>query len=271
MRRREPDKSRRRGAPPRREPCDAGARRRAPLLRAFASKADARQAVWDALQAAGAARFPFPPHGRIPNFRGAEQAAERVLAHPLLAHARRIKVNPDAPQRPLRAAALARGIVVYVPTPRLRGGFKRFDPAKTPPDKIADAASLSRGSRWGETVPLRALPRLDAIVAGSVAVTRDGRRCGKGEGYSDLEFAILRELGHPPVPVATTVHPLQIVGGFPRASNDLPLSLIATPDETITVRRPPPAPAGIEWERLTEEDLDEMPVLRELLKLKRRS
>jgi hypothetical protein len=51
---------------------------------------------------------------------------------------------------------------------------------------------------------------LDAIVCGSVAVTRDGRRCGKGEGYSDLEFAIRRELGHPAVPVATTVHDLQI-------------------------------------------------------------
>lgn len=210
------------------------------------------------------ARFPFPPHGRIPNFRGAEQAAERLFAHPLFARVRRIKVNPDAPQRPLRAAALARGIVVYVPTPRLRGGFKRFDPAKIPPDRIADAASLSRGSRWGESVRLHDLPQLDAIVAGSVAVTRDGRRCGKGEGYSDLEFAILRELGHAAVPVATTVHPLQIVGGFPRESNDLPLTIIVTPDETITVRRPPPAPSRIEWDRLSEADLDEMPVLREL-------
>jgi len=233
-------------------------------LRSFRNKADARQAVWDSLQAAGVARFPFPPHGRIPNFRGAEQAAERLLNHPLFARARRIKVNPDAPQRPLRAAALARGIVVYVPTPRLRGGFKRFDPAKIPPDKIADAASLSRGSRWGESVRLQDLPQLDAIVAGSVAVTRDGRRCGKGEGYSDLEFAILRELGHAPVPVATTVHPLQIVGDFPRESNDLPLTIIVTPDETITVRRPPPPPAGIEWDRLSEADFDEMPVLREL-------
>jgi hypothetical protein len=42
-----------------------------------------------------------------------------------------------------------------------------------------------------------------------------GRRCGKGEGYSDLEFAILRELGHPPVPVATTVHDLQVVDSCP--------------------------------------------------------
>lgn len=261
------ERARRSGGPPRRAAPPGGGRRRGTTLASFASKAEARQSVWDALDAAGVARFPFPPHGRIPNFRGAELAAERLLAHPLFARARRIKVNPDAPQRPVRAAALAQGIVVYVPTPRLRGGFIRFDPAKIPADKFADAASLSRGRRWGEPVTLRELPRLDAIVAGSVAVTRDGRRCGKGEGYSDLEFAILRELGHPPVPVATTIHPLQLVGGFPREANDLPLSLIVTPEETITVPHPPRPPSGIDWDRLTEADLDEMPVLRELKSL----
>jgi 5-formyltetrahydrofolate cyclo-ligase len=56
-----------------------------------------------------------------------------------------IKVNPDSPQRPLRAEALRRGITVFVPTPRLRGGFKKLDPRRIPPDKIEEAASLSRG------------------------------------------------------------------------------------------------------------------------------
>jgi 5-formyltetrahydrofolate cyclo-ligase len=92
----------------------------------------------------------------------------------------------------------------------LRGGFKKLDPHRIPPDKIDEATSLSRGNRWAEEVALADMPVLDAIVCGSVAVTRNGRRCGKGEGYSDLEFAILRELGHPPVPTATTVHDLQI-------------------------------------------------------------
>ena len=105
-----------------------------------------------------------------------------------------IKVNPDSPQRPLRAEALRRGITIFIPTPRLRGGFKKLDPRLIPPDKIEEAASLSRGDRWSEEVALADMPALDAIVCGSVAVTRDGRRCGKGEGYSDLEFAILREL-----------------------------------------------------------------------------
>jgi 5-formyltetrahydrofolate cyclo-ligase len=95
-------------------------------------------------------------------------------------------------------------------------------------------------------------------------VTRGGRRCGKGEGYSDLEYAILHELGHPAAPVATTVHPVQILRRLPRDPTDLPLSLIVTPDEVIQVASPPPAPAGIDWARLSKEDLDAMPVLREL-------
>ena len=104
-------------------------------------------------------------------------------------------------------------------------------------------------------------PRLDAIVCGSVTVTRDGRRCGKREGYSDLEFAILRELGHPSVPVATTVHDLQVVDSVPRDPTDQPLSVIATPTRAIRVRRPSAAPTGIDWVRLSAKHLEHMPIL----------
>ena len=230
----------------------------------YASKQEARQAVWDALQRERVARFPFPPHGRIPNFEGAARAAERLLAHPVFAHARRIKVDPDAPQRMVRLLALTRGIMVFVPTPRLRGGFRRFDPAKIPPDKLEKAASLIRGARWGEPVPLRELPVVDLIATGSVAVTRTGKRCGKGHGYGDLEYAMLRELGHPEVPVVTTVHPLQVVDDFPADAHDQPLHLIVTPDEVIEVAHPRPAPRGIDWGLLTAHDLAEMPILKEL-------
>jgi 5-formyltetrahydrofolate cyclo-ligase len=57
---------------------------------------------------------------------------------------------------------------------------------------------------------------------------------------------------------------VQIVGRLPRDATDLPLALIVTPDEVIEVAAPPPAPAGIDWGRLSESDLDAMPVLREL-------
>ncbi len=103
----------------------------------FDSKQAARDWVWEQLTAQRQARFPFPVVGRIPNFAGAEQAAERLLDHPIFAGVEHIKCNPDSPQKPLRRMALERGITVYVPTPRLKGGFMRFDPRKIPGTSIA--------------------------------------------------------------------------------------------------------------------------------------
>lgn len=230
----------------------------------FDTKDAAREAVWDRLEEEGLARFPFPPHGRIPNFAGAREAAERLMEHPLVEGARTIKCNPDAPQRFVRALILERGVRVLVPTPRLRGGFKLLDPEEIPEGKRREAASLSKMDRWARRVALDELPRIDLVVTGSVAVTEDGRRCGKGEGYGDLEYAILRELGQEPPPVVTTVHEAQVVEDFPAAGHDLPLRLVVTPERTIEVDEPADPPAGIDWSLLGEEDLDAMPVLREL-------
>jgi 5-formyltetrahydrofolate cyclo-ligase len=236
----------------------------------YPTKQSARQAIWDRLKTEKLAAFPFPPHGRIPNFKGAKDAALRLFDEPEWRDAKCIKVNPDSPQKYVRAEALRRGIVVYVPTPKLKAGFLKIDPAKIPFDAIVDASQMSRCARWAEPVALRDLPQMDAIVTGCVAVTESGRRAGKGAGYSDIEFAILRELGHDSVPVATTVNDVQVVGAFPIESNDLPLTVIATPTRIYRVASPPPAPTGIEWDRLTAQDLDDMPMLKELRDMKRR-
>ncbi len=230
----------------------------------FDNKADARGWVWDRLQAEGFARFPFPPHGRIPNFVGAEVAARRLFEQTPWREARAIKVNPDSPQRPVRLLALARGIRVYVPTPRLTGGFHLLDPERIAPADYEAAATLSSMADHSQEVALAEMPQLDAIVTGCAAVTRAGKRCGKGEGYSDIEFALLRELGHAPVPVATTVHDAQLVADFPIEAIDLPLSLICTPSEVIRIDNPLPPPQGIDWSRLDDADLTRMPLLIDL-------
>lgn len=236
--------------------------------RRYQDKALARTAVWRALQEAKAGRFPFPLQGRIPNFDGAERAATRLLAHPLFERVRCVKVNPDSPQRHVRKVLLDRGITIITPTPRLQGGFFRLDPAVIPKEHYWDAASLKRGGQWGVEVALEQLPAIDAIVMGSVAVTRSGKRLGKGHGYADLEFGILRELGHPAVPVMTTVHALQILEDFPVETHDVPVAIIATPDELIEIEDPLPAPAGIDWQSLPAEALEEMPILKQLKALR---
>ncbi len=192
----------------------------------------------------------------------------RIFAQAPWSEAGAIKVNPDSPQLPVRFLALQRGIRVYVPTPKLAAGFILLDPARIPPERFREAAALKTMLRWARPVALEDLPQLDAIVTGCAAATSSGKRAGKGAGYSDLEFAILRELGHDPVPVATTVHDVQLVEDFPIAHNDLPLSLICTSTRTIRVQAPPAAPAGIQWGELSAEQLAAMPVLESLRRLK---
>jgi 5-formyltetrahydrofolate cyclo-ligase len=89
-----------------------------------------REAVWDALEASDEARFPYPPHGRIPNFAGADEAAERLTALDAWREADVIKANPDAPQLPVRRAALRQGKTLYMAVPRLRDEqcFLELDP-----------------------------------------------------------------------------------------------------------------------------------------------
>jgi 5-formyltetrahydrofolate cyclo-ligase len=151
----------------------------------------------------------------------------------------------------------------------LKGAFRKLDPAKIPKENYDEAATLKRGGQWGEDLTLEALPKVDLGV-GPVAVTRDGRRLGKGHGYADLEYAILRELGNPAVPVVTSVHPLQLLGGFPTEDHDLPVSIIATLYAVIEVADPPAAPKGIDWDLLPDEALAEMPVLGNLRALRKR-
>ena len=68
----------------------------------LAAKAALRQEVWTAMRAAKVARFPGAA-GRIPNFTGAEAAAERLRALPGLAGGRHREVQPGL--RPVAGAA----------------------------------------------------------------------------------------------------------------------------------------------------------------------
>ena len=219
--------------------------------------------MWTRLRERRAARFPFPITDRIPNFVGAERAAARAAELPEWQRAKRIKCNPDAPQLPLRLRALRDGKIVFMAVPRLTQErcFLRLDPAKLA-GRLAEAATIGGASRLGEPVLPKELGRIDLVVAGSVAVNRSGARVGKGGGYSDLEFALARQLRSvsESTPVLTTVHDLQVIdGAIPMSAHDVPLDLIVTPERVIRTRRRRPKPRSIHWNALTAEQLAAMP------------
>jgi 5-formyltetrahydrofolate cyclo-ligase len=261
-----------------------------------------REAVWDAFEAGDQARFPFPPHDRIPNFAGADAACERLTETDEWAAAETLKCNPDAPQLPVRRAALRAGKTVYVAQPRLRDPdpFLRLDPDAIAADgdaTVDDATTVSGISTHGTPVAPEAVPHVDLVVAGSVAVATDGARIGKGEGYSDLEWGLLSELGavdsegrapsgdrasagDDATTVATTVHELSVIDGPESAlagegdgggdgettlptpdAHDVPLDLVVTPERTIRTETRYERPTGIDWDALDDERLAEIPAL----------
>lgn len=230
-------------------------------------KQELREQVWDELDESGEARFPFPPHGRIPNFVGAEQAAERLAGLNAWQEADVIKSNPDSPQLPVRRRALEAGKTVYMAVPRLREEdcFLRLDPGKI--EDIDHATTISGSAEVGEQIGPEEIEPIDLIVSGSVAVDEQGSRVGKGEGYSDLEFAILREfeLVDETTTTVTTIHEIQVVDvDITTTPQDVPIDRVVTPERSIRPNVTDDKPIGIEWDTLSEDRIKEIPILSQM-------
>jgi 5-formyltetrahydrofolate cyclo-ligase len=233
----------------------------------LAAKAALREEVWSAMRAARVARFPGA-EGRIPNFTGAEAAAERLRGTPAWQAARTLKANPDAAQLPVRQRALQDGKTVYMAVPRLAGPepFFALDPdhLTEPPRK---AASISGAARSARRVTLAELSPVDLVVMGSVAASEDGARLGKGGGFADLEYALATAAGliGPRTVSVTTVHELQVrpAGTIPVTGHDVPVDLIVTPERVIDCRprHGPRRAASICWDDLTDEKIAAIPLL----------
>ena len=224
-------------------------------------KAALRDHVWTELERAGVSK---DAHGRIPDFTGADAAAEHLAGLSVWQAAGVVKANPDQPQLPVRAQALREGKLVYMAVPKLADPrpFFKLDPAalEVPPEEVAlhrNAAQLA------PKVAVEDVQPVDLIVCGSVAVNRDGRRLGKGAGYSDIEVALLSEAGliGEQTTIVTTVHALQVLDeALPTSEHDFTVDFIVTPDAVISCG-PAYRPPGLLWERLSSAQIAAMPAL----------
>ena len=233
----------------------------------LAAKAHLRDEIWSAMRAAKVARFPGAA-GRIPNFTGAEAAAERLRGTRQWHKASTLKANPDSAQLPVRQRALEDGKTVYMAVPRLAGPEPFF---ALDPDHLAEsprkAASISGATRSARRVLMTQLSPVDLVIMGSVAAGLDGARLGKGGGFADLEFALATTAGliSPATVIVTTVHELQVRPArvIPVTSHDVPVDFIVTPERVVDCRsgRTRRPAAGIRWDDLTAEKIAAIPLL----------
>ncbi|MEM2546708.1 MAG: 5-formyltetrahydrofolate cyclo-ligase [Candidatus Bathyarchaeia archaeon] len=194
-------------------------------------KQELREKIWRQMEQSGVATFPFPCWGRIPNFVGAEEAAEKLRQLEEWKRAKVVFVNPDSPQRKVRENALKDGKILIMASPRLQKGFILIKPSKVR-GKEQLASTIKGAFKYG--IAVQNFPKPDLIVEGSVAVDLEGHRLGKGHGYGDMEIEILRKrFGK--IPVATTVHDMQVVERVPFEAKDEKVSIIVTPTRIIRV------------------------------------
>ncbi|MBF0678240.1 MAG: 5-formyltetrahydrofolate cyclo-ligase [Devosia sp.] len=234
------------------------------------AKDELRNAIWDQLVADGVAIGPARSH--IPNFTGADNAAWHMTQIPAWKTAKAVKVNPDSAQYSLRLRALYEGKTLYCPVPELvqSAPYVRIDPAVLQEKGITFelAASHQGYMHHGERIEFTDIPELDFCVFGSVAVTRQGARTGKGGGFADLEAGVLNELGRirPDTPLVTSVHSTQVVpdGDIVMMHFDCWMDYVATEKELITTNSQHTRPKGISWENVQPDQFESIPFLREL-------
>ena len=209
-------------------------------MNAARDKARIRLSIWRRLEEEDLALFPRPVYGRIPNFKGSREAGERIRLLRVYRDAGAVKANPDAPQRIVRYNVLKDGKILVMPTPRIRRGFILLDPSKIDRRLYWEASTIKGAFKHGEIVALEELSNrleaVDFIVEGSVAVDVHGGRLGKGEGYGDKEFSMLRRTGLADecTPIATTVHDIQLVGfTLPQEDHDVRVGAISTPSRLL--------------------------------------
>ncbi|XP_033012799.1 methenyltetrahydrofolate synthase domain-containing protein isoform X3 [Lacerta agilis] len=234
------------------------------------SKWDIRHKIWDYMEANNLADFPRPVHHRIPNFKDAPRASARLPDLQEFQSARTVKVNPDAPQKNARFLTLEARKALLVPTPRLRTGlFNRIIPPPGATKEMLRKCATSQGVRdYSVPVGLDAKVHVDLVVVGSVAVSEKGCRIGKGEGFADLEYAMMVSMGavREDTVVVTAVHDCQVVD-IPEdllGDHDLTVDYILTPTRIIKTGCRYPKPQGILWHKISHEMLGKIPVLKNL-------
>ena len=114
--------------------------------------------------------------------------------------------------------------------------------------------------------------KVDLVVVGSVAVCpKTGARLGKGEGFAELEYGLLRMMGaiDERTLIVTSVHDCQVLEGGEIDTtlllrHDVPVDIICTPTRIIHTNTAIPKPTGIFWDMLSPQKLAQIRVLQQL-------
>ena len=195
-----------------------------------------RKSVYDSIFYGGFSNRPNGDYGKIPDFKGSDIAAQILAKTEEWKKSKTIFVSPDSAQTPVRYLALKDNKNLIMASPNLEHGYYFLDGSSL--DGMEMEASTKEGAlKYKTDNDSTHHLSVDLLVEGSVAVDREGHRIGKGKGYGDREIADLleRKLIKATTPLATTIHPLQLVDFVPTEDHDQKLNMLVTTEEIIRI------------------------------------
>lgn len=166
------------------------------------TKQSLRLEMWDHLEKNDLVMFPRPCKSRIPNFKGAPAAAEKLTSLDVFKNSKTIKINPDKPQEMARyhtlevcdrltcilvanykfvalicwMLMLQYGKRLLVPIPRLREGLFQavIPPSEASKWQLQQASQRYGMKKWSKPIGLDEKVTIDLIILGSVLVDKKG-------------------------------------------------------------------------------------------------
>ncbi|KAL9900137.1 methenyltetrahydrofolate synthase domain-containing protein lost isoform 2-T2 [Glossina fuscipes fuscipes] len=208
---------------------------------------------------------------RIPDFVNSDKAALMLAETDEFKNATNIKIMIDRALHVAKFQALLANKNLYLPGTRdSKALYLKVDvPPNATDEQKKEILNVQDVQNHRTEISLDTKIKLDMVVIGSVVVSRDGYRIGRGNGFNDLDIGLLTETGAltPETIIVTLVHDAQVVDNLPTnlfQKYDTPVDLIVTPTEVIHVDKRLPRPTGIFWELLSERRLKIIPVLQVL-------
>lgn len=197
-----------------------------------------RKSVYDNLFKNGVSNRENGDYGKIPDFKGSDVAAMKLANTKEWKNAKTIFSSPDSAQIPVRYIALKESKNIIMASPNLNCGYLFLEAKNLVnlSERDIKRASTKEGAfKYCSKIDVSL--KIDLVVEGSVAVDKFGNRIGKGKGFADREISDLfnKKLISSSTPLATTIHPLQLVDYVPMDAHDKKLNMIVTTEKIIRI------------------------------------
>ena len=150
--------------------------------------------------------------------------------------------------------------------------FEGLKAYKNKEDEIF-ASTLDGLEHFGKNISLseiKNLGKIDLMLTGASAVSKNGVRFGKGHGFFDLEWGMFADLKivDEKTPIVAVVHDVQVVSfDLEPSDTDIIVDWIITNKQKLSTNRKKSRPSGIYWNLLEKGMLEATPPLRELKKI----